>query len=29
MEKIKKLKKFFKEENIDGYIIPKDKLFIC
>ena len=27
MEKIKKLKKFFKEENIDGYIIPKNDEF--
>ena len=24
MEKIKKLKKVFKEEKIDGYIIPKN-----
>jgi len=27
MEKIKKLKKYFKEENIDGYIIPKNDEF--
>ena len=27
MEKIKKVKKFFKEESIDGYIIPKNDEF--
>ena len=29
MEKIKKLKKFFKEEKIDGYIIPKNDEYFC
>ena len=27
MEKIKKIKKFLKEENIQGYIIPKNDMF--
>ena len=27
MEKIKKFKKFLKEENIDGYFIPKNDEF--
>ena len=29
MEKIKKLKKFFDKEKIDGYIIPKNDEFFC
>ena len=29
MEKIKKLKQFFKEEKIDGYIIPKNDEYFC
>ena len=29
MEKIDKLKKIFKRENIDGYIIPKNDEFFC
>ena len=29
MEKIEKLKKFFKKEKIDGYIIPKNDEFFC
>ncbi len=29
MEKIEKLKKFFKRERIDGYIIPKNDEFFC
>ena len=27
MEKIKKLKSFFKKEKIDGYLIPKNDEF--
>ena len=27
MEKIKKLKHYFKKENIDGYIVPKNDEF--
>ena len=29
MEKIKKLKQSFKEEKIDGYIIPKNDEYFC
>ena len=29
MEKIKDLKKFFKEDGIDGYIVPKNDEFFC
>ena len=29
MEKINKLKKIFKREKIDGYIIPKNDEFFC
>lgn len=29
MEKIKSLKKIFKKEQIDGYLIPKNDKFFC
>ena len=29
MEKINKLKKLIKNENIDGYIVPKNDEFFC
>ena len=29
MEKIKKLKEFFKSEKIDGYIVSKNDEFFC
>ena len=29
MEKVKKLKEFFKSEKIDGYIISKNDEFFC
>ena len=28
MEKINKVKKFFKKNNIDGYIVPKNDEFL-